>query len=198
LIATGWTVYIDEEESPVSPRSDSYETIVDAAEAIVLEAGASHMTLDAVAKKAGVSKGGLFYHFPTKDALLEAMINRTVRAREESRRKILSGLADSPSRELKAYILTRSIRDQKLDRMGIPLLAALAHNPKLAEPLRKLVRRQYEKIVPPGAGFERAAVLALAADALALQELLSVSPFTEEQRSRIVDELLKLADESAL
>jgi len=39
----------------VSPRASSYDAIIDAAEAVVIEAGASHMTLDAVAAKAGVS-----------------------------------------------------------------------------------------------------------------------------------------------
>jgi AcrR family transcriptional regulator len=32
------------------------------------------VTLEAVAAEAGVSKGGLLYHFPTKDALLEALV----------------------------------------------------------------------------------------------------------------------------
>jgi AcrR family transcriptional regulator len=165
----------------MSTRSKSYERIVNAAEVILVEGGASHMTIDAVAKKAGVSRGGFFYHFPTKDLLLEAMINRTIRAREESRQRILSGL--SPSGELKAYILNCSIPDQKLDCVGITLLAALAHDPKLAKLLREAFKTQYDKVAPRDVEFARAAVLALAA-----------SPFAEEQRSRILDRLLKLAD----
>ena len=43
---------------------------------LVLETGAGHLTLDAVAKCAGLSKGGLLYHFPSKDLLLEAMLTR--------------------------------------------------------------------------------------------------------------------------
>ena len=58
----------------MSPRLKRYDTIIDAAEVVVAEVGAAHMTLDAVAGKAGISKGGLLYHFPTKEALLEAMI----------------------------------------------------------------------------------------------------------------------------
>jgi hypothetical protein len=46
--------------------------------------------------------------------------------------------------------------------------------------------------------FERAAIIALAADGLWLQEMLSISTFTEEQRVKIIEELLRLADESCV
>lgn len=42
--------------------------------------GAPAFTLDAVAEAAGVSKGGLMYHFPSKEALLEALVARAVDA----------------------------------------------------------------------------------------------------------------------
>ncbi|MDT2241973.1 TetR/AcrR family transcriptional regulator [Paenibacillus larvae] len=48
--------------------------ILDAACRIVKELGAVHLTLDAVAKEARVSKGGLLYHFPSKEALIQEMI----------------------------------------------------------------------------------------------------------------------------
>jgi len=44
----------------MTPRSSSKVAMCDAAEAIVLESGARHMTLDAVAARGGVSKGGYF------------------------------------------------------------------------------------------------------------------------------------------
>ncbi|MCX5813924.1 MAG: TetR/AcrR family transcriptional regulator [Proteobacteria bacterium] len=179
----------------MSPRHSSYDAIVDAAETVVMEAGAVHMTLGAVADRAGISKGGLLHHFPTKVALLEAMINRLIKSREVSRKKIWSELPDSPPRELKAFMLSSLLRDKKSDRVGASLLAALAHDPKLAEPVRKAIIKVYTEIVSPGVRFERAAVLALSADGLLLQEILSVSPFTEEQRTKIVEELLRLTDE---
>ena len=39
----------------MSPLSSSRDKIVDAAENVVIEVGAAHMTLDAVAEKASVS-----------------------------------------------------------------------------------------------------------------------------------------------
>jgi AcrR family transcriptional regulator len=41
---------------------------------VVQARGAGSLTLEAVADVAGVSKGGLLYHFPTKDALIDGMV----------------------------------------------------------------------------------------------------------------------------
>ena len=54
------------------------ETLLDAAIRVVTRDGFAAMTLDAVAKEAGVSKGGLTHHFATKDALITAMLDHFV------------------------------------------------------------------------------------------------------------------------
>jgi AcrR family transcriptional regulator len=50
--------------------------VLDAAKTVLVQQGAAHLTLDAVAAKAGVSKGGLLYHFPTKAALVDGLAER--------------------------------------------------------------------------------------------------------------------------
>ncbi|AOW92826.1 TetR family transcriptional regulator [Rhodococcus sp. WMMA185] len=52
------------------------DRILDALEKLLLEVGIAQVTLEAVAAEAGVSKGGLLYHFPSKEALLAAMVRR--------------------------------------------------------------------------------------------------------------------------
>ncbi|MCD0167012.1 TetR/AcrR family transcriptional regulator, partial [Deinococcus sp. 12RED42] len=55
------------------PRSRQPEltraALLAAASTVLREQGAS-LSLDAVARAAGVSKGGLLHHYPTRDALL--------------------------------------------------------------------------------------------------------------------------------
>ena len=48
------------------PLPSSHDGILDAAQVVVLEVGAAHMTLDAVATKAGVSKAVCFTIFQPK------------------------------------------------------------------------------------------------------------------------------------
>lgn len=52
------------------------DRILDALEALLIEGGLTQVTLEAVAAKAGVSKGGLLYHFRSKEALLAGMVRR--------------------------------------------------------------------------------------------------------------------------
>lgn len=49
--------------------------LLDVAAQLCIENGLHALTLDAVAKEAGVSKGGLLHHFPSKQALLQALSN---------------------------------------------------------------------------------------------------------------------------
>ena len=90
--------------APVLPAAR--DRILDAAEQLVATQGASNLTLDAVAQAAGVSKGGLLYHYPNKEALLAAMIERHCDDLDESCARELEQLpADQTSSPLKASIL---------------------------------------------------------------------------------------------
>jgi AcrR family transcriptional regulator len=48
--------------------------ILEAVQSLLAENSGLHFSLDLVAKKAGISKGGLLYHFSTKESLLSALI----------------------------------------------------------------------------------------------------------------------------
>lgn len=48
--------------------------LLDSAAKLAAEHGLSGMTVQAVAEAAGVTKGGLFHHFASKEALVEAMV----------------------------------------------------------------------------------------------------------------------------
>jgi AcrR family transcriptional regulator len=51
---------------------------MDAYEDILIEHGPASVTLEAVAARAGVSKGGLLYHFGSKEELLVGLIERVL------------------------------------------------------------------------------------------------------------------------
>src|SRR3979411_1311747 len=62
------------------PRADAVrnrERVLEAAKAVV-RAGGSDASLEAVAKRAGVGIGTLYRHFPTREALFEAVYRREV------------------------------------------------------------------------------------------------------------------------
>jgi len=179
----------------MSPPASSREIILEAAEAVVLESGARHMTLDAVAARAGVSKGGLLYHFPTKEALLRAMLERLRNQLDEAWKKKSKGLKKGPGREIRAFILSSAERDPKKDQIGSALLAAVAHDPKLLHSGRDDFRRRLGEVMQSGLNFKRAAVIYFAVHGLVLSELLSLSTLSNKERHELIEGLLRLADE---
>jgi AcrR family transcriptional regulator len=182
----------------MSPKESSREEILDAAEEVVLELGAGHMTLNIVAEKAGISKGGLMYNFPTKEALLTAMVQRMSERIKDQREQKQATLPSGPAQQLKAHVLSmlEPQPDLKGERVKSALLAAAAINPKLLIPVRDEYERFLANLASSGMRFERAAVIALAADGLRILELLKVSALPSQQRDAVIAEMLRLADEA--
>jgi len=56
-----------------SKSNGKRQLILHTATQIVLNNGFNSLTLDAVAKHAGISKGGLLYHFPNKESLIKEL-----------------------------------------------------------------------------------------------------------------------------
>ncbi|KAB8193705.1 TetR family transcriptional regulator [Nonomuraea phyllanthi] len=54
------------------------DELLDAAEELLRDQGSDALTLAAVAERAGVSKGGLLYHYGSKDALIKGMVERLI------------------------------------------------------------------------------------------------------------------------
>jgi AcrR family transcriptional regulator len=174
------------------------EAIVDAAEDVVIKVGARHLTLEAVAKQAGVSKGGVLYHFPSKEALLHAMLDRRFLRTEEKRQVRRADVPGGPGSELAAYVLSSLEQDDRKQKLGVSLLAAAAHDPRLLLPYRDEYRRRLEEFSNDGPSLKRAAVVMLAIDGLRSMELLSLAPFSGKERNGIVEELIALSrDEDA-
>lgn len=175
-------------------RPNSREAMLDAAQNVVLEGGAAKLTLDAVARRAGVSKGGVMYNFPTKEALLKAMVERLVEHNRHAHAQLIENLPDRPGRSLKAYVMN-SVRALDLDdKVSGALLAALNNDPALLVPVAEYFNGRFARITKD-VPFERAALVYLATEGLWTQELLQLSPFTAAQRAQVVRMLLRMAGE---
>ncbi len=125
----------------MASRPSLYEHILDAAEEIVLESGAAHLTFDAIAKRVGISKGGLLYHFASKEALLKAMIRRLVNCVDEERIVHCPEFPANESQEMKAHIVSSLDMSSKFYRLFVSLLAVVAHNPKLLDSVKDEFQR---------------------------------------------------------
>jgi len=71
------------------------DRVLDAYETLLIEHGPGAATLDGVAAAAGVSKGGLLYHFASKDALVSGLLDR-LRERSAADADAIRSAPDGP------------------------------------------------------------------------------------------------------
>ena len=103
--------------------------LLDAAERVVLRNGAHNLTIDAVAREAGVSKGGVLYTFETKDALIDAMMRRVVADYERMVGEYLAKTADTPRNRLLAHVDANRREDAAVNARAVALMASFLRAP---------------------------------------------------------------------
>lgn len=141
-----------------------------------MERGANSMTLDAVAAQAKVSKGGLLYHFASKEALVQAMVARIASLAEEN---FAAALAKEPlgkGRHARA-LLYLMLDDEgpfllRVKRMAAPLLAAVAGNTDLLSPVRQFFKKVQQGMCDDGLPAERAWLILAALDGIKFWRIL--------------------------
>jgi AcrR family transcriptional regulator len=101
-------------------RPSQREAILDAFQDLIAEVGAAHVTLDAAASRAGVSKGGLLYHFPSKSELFAGLCDRLTVAIDIT----IGNAPDDPAALIRWYLgaATEIVRDE--DTLWLSLFAA--------------------------------------------------------------------------
>jgi len=94
------------------------EAALDAFEHLIASEGERAATIEATAREAGVSKGGLLYHFGTRQALIEGLIERLHRLIEEDIERIDTA-PDGPI----SYFVRSSVQiETPLDRSFIAVV----------------------------------------------------------------------------
>jgi TetR/AcrR family transcriptional regulator, transcriptional repressor for nem operon len=122
----------------VARPARSREPLLDAAEELFLARGYDGTQLDLVCERAGVSRGGLFYHFDSKEALAEAAVQRFFDGLLSEAQEALSKAGPSTASErLFAYVdvvadMTKRSRLARGCLLGTITIECSQTNPSLA------------------------------------------------------------------
>ena len=173
------------------PRgADTRERLLDAAAAVVRRDGPQKLTLEAVAAEAGVSKGGLLYHFRSKRELLDAMLMGFL---EEFDREIdAAAEGDSFAHGwVRASDMSGWAAAERATEFSF--LAALVGEPGAIGEVRSRYDEWQARLVNEAEDPVQATVARLAADGLWLADLLGLSPPTGDLREQVIARLLELA-----
>lgn len=163
-----------------------------------MTAGVERLTLEAVAREAGVSKGGLLYHFPSKEALVIGLIEQVLDHFDLASQHEFDHdpTPDAPGRWLRAYVRATLADEGVSNPLSAGLLAAVATNPALLAPLRERFAQWQERTEHDGLDPAHATIIRLAVDGLWLTELCGFAPLATALRAQIHERLLALAQEN--
>jgi AcrR family transcriptional regulator len=171
-------------------RQSNRTKILEAAVDIVQREGITGVTLESVAAEAGLTKGGLMYHFPTRDALLQAIHNHLTRQWEDSMIDTAGKTSEDATTEerLAAYV---RVATRSATRAELLLIIEASTHPDYAKPWTDVLARW----TPPAAdAANNPAALArfiarLAADGLWMYESLANEPLPAELRQLVADHI---------
>ncbi|ADI15276.1 transcriptional regulator, TetR family [Truepera radiovictrix DSM 17093] len=176
-------------ESSADTRSD----LLRAATRLILREGAARLTLAAVAAEAGVSKGGLLYHFPTKDALIEGLIEHYAHTFAAQVTALAAG-ESGPQPLLRAYVRATFAEEGASRELGAAVLGAALLNPGLLPRFREQLQGAVARLEAGAADPARATAVRLAADGLWFTELLGLTDLAPSARGALERCLLELLE----
>lgn len=163
------------------------QKVLDAARRIVESRGAGHLTFETLAEESGVTRGGITYHFRTKEDLLKALIEADI-ADWNLAAEQLGGDAGMPCP--KACRMIGHVRSSLADeddahkRFVTGMISAAMVDPPLLDPVRTHLAREFADWRWDDADLERYLLL-LAADGLFWNQLFNVSPLPPAARPRL-------------
>jgi AcrR family transcriptional regulator len=183
-------VNVQKTKSPFQTR----DTILQATSQVILDKGIEGLTLDAVAKEAGVSKGGLLYHFPSKEALIVGTIAKLIDDHETALQQEFDRDEDpgTPGQWVRAYLRATLNYDKQALALIAPLAQAAIANPDLLKPALDLDKRWQQKLEASGFDLVEATIIQLAIDGLWLSESFNIGSLEEPLRSQVIEKLLAM------
>lgn len=171
-----------------------HELLLEAAATIAGRDGIAALSLNAVAKEAGVSKGGLLHHFPNKQALIFALFARLLAIMEDTISALMAADKITHGRFTRAYfhyLSAPELTDTQESRQLMVLSLAMPDEPVLRKCWRDWMQKHLEK----GDELDNSYIGTLvryAADGIWLSELTEGRSMSTEHRQALVETLYKI------
>ncbi|WP_257350778.1 TetR/AcrR family transcriptional regulator [Pseudalkalibacillus decolorationis] len=166
--------------------------ILKSATDFILENDFNALTLDSAAKQAGISKGGLLYHFPNKEALMiglaQYIFEEFTIAFEEHAKKdpIEKGKWCRALIEVSKWDLEHNAE------LNVGIIAASMLNPDLSESMSKSYQYMQNKVEQDSINPVTATIIRLAIDGLYYSELFHIAPLNDKLREKVIQQLITM------
>jgi AcrR family transcriptional regulator len=126
----------------------NYAKLLSAASAAFVESGADDVSLEEIARRAGVGIGTLYRHFPTRQALLEAVYLDQVEALHARADELLA--SDSPEEAFAGWLRALVGFSSTKRSLTSAMVATLGKDSELLSRCSKLIRESANELLARG------------------------------------------------
>lgn len=176
-------------------RTIDSDALLDAAERVAIRDGAVGLSIDAVAREAGISKSRVIYDYKSKSGLLQALVERRLRVENERVAEAVAAHGHTANPELCGRIAAAKDTPNEDDRaIALTLCAAMSSEEPLQGMIRDMAKRDIEAVTSRARHTTLAVVTYLALHGMMSMEYLDIYRWTEAERSTLLAEILKLSD----
>ncbi len=167
------------------------ERILDSYEDILIRDGERGATMEAVAAAAEVSKGGLLYHFRSKEALVDGLAER-LEALAARDRELMAADPEGPAR---FYVRTSMYENSQLDRALVAMARLAQQGHPKAQSTFTLIQEEWLNALEQHLGSRRVArAIKLMGDGLYYDAAFFDGAGSERQTEAELKDVLSIVD----
>jgi len=170
--------------------------LLDAAADVVRTDGVSGLTLERVADVAGVSKGGLLYHFASKQELVVGLLSRTLTNADDTLHSLAAAAAEPTGAFARAYLeYVTSGQHGEADAAAGIFAAAALDDGDLTPAQDQFAEWQNRLLGDDGLDPTVALLARVVGDGLWLIDLFGLAPPSVDQRTRLAELVIELIED---
>ncbi|MFK0273209.1 TetR/AcrR family transcriptional regulator [Ensifer sp. NPDC090286] len=171
-------------------RAIDQQQVLDAAERVVGRDGAANLTVDAVAREAGVSKASVLYDYKSKQALIEAVVDRAFERDNAHHAGIEATIGDLQDRAIRGRIVAAAEPPpEEFRAVALNLSAALTLDAGLRRKMQASQDATVARILQDSRSPRGALLAYLALEGLKFLEYLDFHHFARADRDEVLREI---------
>jgi AcrR family transcriptional regulator len=178
-----------------SGRPSKKTALLEAAIQVAAQGGVEALTIESLAEAAGVTKGGVQYHFHTKDALYEELLEYALSLFDEALEE-LAPVGSKPGKWLRAYVDLSLGTPTDHDNAVATLLAGVPIQDDRARPYRHFAAKWKARANADGKDAATNTIVRLAADSVWMERAYLSA--TASEIAKVKKRLHQLIDEGQL